>query len=209
MGKVEIMDHPLITHKISLIRQKETGTKEFREAIGEIAMLECYEATRDLKLEDVDIETPICPTRVKMLAGKKLAVVPILRAGLGMVDGMLSMIPSAKVGHIGLYRDPVTAQPHEYYCKLPADCSEREIFVVDPMMATGGSGAAAVTMLKQHGCKHIRFLCIIAAPEGVEYFTKMHPDVDLYIGAVDDHLNEDKYIVPGLGDAGDRIFGTK
>ena len=209
MKNVVIMDHPLIKHKIGLIRRKEIGTKEFRETIGEIAMLECYEATRNLELEDVEIETPICKTTVQEIKGKKLAVVPILRAGLGMVDGMLTMIPAAKVGHIGLYRDPETLAPVEYYCKLPADCAEREIFVVDPMLATGGSALEAVEMLKKHGCRKLRFLCIIAAPEGIKAFTEAHPDVDLYIGAVDDHLNDHGYIVPGLGDAGDRIFGTK
>ncbi|MBQ8052725.1 MAG: uracil phosphoribosyltransferase [Lachnospiraceae bacterium] len=209
MAKIVIMDHPLIKHKIGLIRRKEIGTKEFRETIGEIAMLECYEATRDLELENVEIETPICKTTVQEIKGKKLAVVPILRAGLGMVDGMLTMIPAAKVGHIGLYRDPETLAPVEYYCKLPADSAEREIFVVDPMLATGGSALAAVELLKQHGCKKLHFLCIIAAPEGVKAFTEAHPDVDLYIGALDDHLNDHGYIVPGLGDAGDRIFGTK
>jgi uracil phosphoribosyltransferase len=209
MAKVFIMDHPLIRHKIGLIRRKEIGTKEFRETISEIAMLECYEATRDLELENVEIETPICKTTVQEIKGKKLAVVPILRAGLGMVEGMLTMIPAAKVGHIGLYRDPETLAPVEYYCKLPADCAEREIFVVDPMLATGGSALAAVEMLKKHGCKKLHFLCIIAAPEGLKAFTEAHPDVDLYIGALDDHLNDHGYIVPGLGDAGDRIFGTK
>ena len=209
MKNVVIMDHPLIKHKIGLIRRKEIGTKEFRETIGEIAMLECYEATRNLELEDVEIETPICKTTVQEIKGKKLAVVPILRAGLGMVDGMLTMIPAAKVGHIGRYRDPETLAPVEYYCKLPADCAEREIFVVDPMLATGGSALEAVEMLKKHGCRKLHFLCIIAAPEGIKAFTEAHPDVDLYIGAVDDHLNDHGYIVPGLGDAGDRIFGTK
>ena len=209
MKNVFIMDHPLIKHKIGLIRRKEIGTKEFRETIGEIAMLECYEATRNLELEDVEIETPICKTTVQEIKGKKLAVVPILRAGLGMVDGMLTMIPAAKVGHIGLYRDPETLAPVEYYCKLPADCAEREIFVVDPMLATGGSALEAVEMLKKHGCRKLHFLCIIAAPEGVKAFTEAHPDVDLYIGALDEHLNDHGYIVPGLGDAGDRIFGTK
>ena len=209
MAKIVIMDHPLIKHKIGLIRRKEIGTKEFRETIGEIAMLECYEATRQLELEDVEIETPICKTTVQEIKGKKLAVVPILRAGLGMVDGMLTMIPAAKVGHIGLYRDPETLAPVEYYCKLPADSAEREIFVVDPMLATGGSALAAVELLKKHGCKKLHFLCIIAAPEGVKAFTEAHPDVDLYIGSLDDHLNDHGYIVPGLGDAGDRIFGTK
>lgn len=209
MSEVHIMDHPLIQHKISYIRNEEVGTKEFREVVGEIAGLMCFEATRDLKLQDVKIKTPICETIGKELTGKKLAVVPILRAGLGMVDGMLSLIPAAKVGHIGLYRDPETFEPVEYYCKLPADCDDREVFVVDPMLATGGSSAAAIQMLKDKGVKRIRFLCIIAAPEGVERMQKEHPDVDLYIGALDDHLNDHKYIVPGLGDAGDRIFGTK
>ena len=209
MAKIVIMDHPLIRHKIGLIRRKEIGTKEFRETISEIAMLECYEATRELELEDVEIETPICKTTVQEIKGKKLAVVPILRAGLGMVDGMLTMIPAAKVGHIGLYRDPETLAPVEYYCKLPADCAEREIFVTDPMLATGGSALAAVELLKKHGCKKLHFLCVIAAPEGIKAFTEAHPDVDLYIGALDDHLNDHGYIVPGLGDAGDRIFGTK
>ena len=209
MSEVHIMDHPLIQHKISYIRREEVGTKEFREVVGEIAGLMCYEATRDLKLRDVKIKTPICEMIGKELTGKKLAVVPILRAGLGMVDGMLSLRPAAKVGHIGLYRDPETFEPVEYYCKLPADCDEREVFVVDPMLATGGSSTAAIQMLKDKGVKRIRFMCIIAAPEGVERMQKEHPDVDLYIGALDDHLNEHKYIVPGLGDAGDRIFGTK
>ena len=209
MGKVVVMDHPLIRHKIGFIRRQETGTKEFRETIGEIAMLMCYEATRDLRLEDVEIETPICKTTVKQLAGKKLAVIPILRAGLGMVDGMLSMIPTAKVGHIGLYRDPDTSKPVEYYCKIPADCAEREIFVVDPMLATGGSASEAISMLKVRGCKNIHFLCIIAAPKGIEVLKEAHPDVDIFIGSVDEKLNDHNYIVPGLGDAGDRIFGTK
>ena len=209
MQKIVVMDHPLIQHKVGLIRKKETGSKEFRELIGEIAMYMCYEATRDLKLTDIEIETPICRTTVKELSGKKLAVVPILRAGLGMVEGMLAMIPAAKVGHIGLYRDPETIKPVEYYCKLPADSNEREVFVVDPMLATGGSAVAAIQMLKDKGVKNIRFLCIIAAPEGVEAMKKAHPDVDIYIGALDQHLNEHGYIVPGLGDAGDRIFGTK
>ena len=195
MSKVQVMDHPLIQHKINYIRNEEVGSKEFREIVGEIASLMCYEATRDLKMEDVKIKTPICEMTGKQLSGKKLAVVPILRAGLGMVDGMLNMIPSAKVGHIGLYRDPQTY--------------EREVFVVDPMLATGGSCIAALQMLKDKGVKHLRFMCIIAAPEGVKHLQEAHPDVDVYIGALDDHLNEHKYIVPGLGDAGDRIFGTK
>ncbi|MEY8374252.1 uracil phosphoribosyltransferase [Lachnospiraceae bacterium 56-18] len=209
MSKIQVMDHPLIRHKITYIRQEKVGSKEFREIVSEIAALMCYEASRDLKLEKVKIRTPICETYGEELSGKKLAVVPILRAGLGMVDGILKMIPAAKVGHIGLYRDPETYEPVEYYCKLPADCNEREVFVVDPMLATGGSSAAAIQMLKDKGVKYIRFLCIIAAPEGVERMKEEHPDVDLYIGALDDHLNEHKYIVPGLGDAGDRIFGTK
>ena len=209
MSRVTVMDHPLIQHKIGIIRRKEVGSKDFRQMISEIAMLMCYEATRNLKLQDVEIETPICTTQVKELRGKKLAVVPILRAGLGMVDGMLQMIPAAKVGHIGLYRDPETLEPVEYYCKLPADSSEREVFVVDPMLATGGSAVEAIRMLKNKGVKNIRFMCIIAAPEGVKRMQEAHPDVDVYIGALDEHLNDNGYIVPGLGDAGDRIFGTK
>ena len=209
MSKVVVMDHPLIHHKIGIIRNKETGTKDFRQNISEIAMLMCYEATRDLPLADVEIETPICKTTVKELKGKKLAVVPILRAGLGMVDGMLEMIPAAKVGHIGLYRDPVTVKPVGYYCELPEDCAQREVFVVDPMLATGGSSVAAIQMLKDKGCKTIHFMCIIAAPEGVKAMQEAHPDVDIYIGALDEKLNDHCYIVPGLGDAGDRIFGTK
>ncbi len=209
MAKVVVMDHPLIQHKIGIMRRTETGSKDFRVLVSEVAMLECYEATRDLELMDVQIETPICKTTAKELKGKKLAVVPILRAGLGMVDGMLEMIPAAKVGHIGLYRDPVTAEPIEYYCKLPEDCANREVFVVDPMLATGGSAVEAITMLREKGVRNIRFMCIIAAPEGVKRLTEAHPDVDLYIGALDERLNEHKYIVPGLGDAGDRIFGTK
>ena len=208
-GKVIVMDHPLIAHKISYIRQEDVGTKEFREMIGEIAQLMCYEATRDLELQDVRKKTPIAEMTGKQLAGKKLAIVPILRAGVGMVDGMLSLIPAAKVGHIGLYRDPETLEPIEYYCKLPADCSERQVFVVDPMLATGGSSVAAIRMLKEKGVKNIRFLCIIAAPEGVKRMQEEHPDVDIYIGALDEKLNDHGYIVPGLGDAGDRIFGTK
>lgn len=209
MAKVVVMEHPLIQHKIGFIRRKETGTKDFRQTISEIAMLICYEATRDLALEDVEIETPICKATAKELKGKKMAIVPILRAGLGMVDGVLQLIPAAKIGHIGLYRDPETLSPVEYYCKLPADCAEREVFVVDPMLATGGSSVAAIQMLKDKGCKKIHFMCIIAAPEGVEAMKKAHPDVDMYIGSLDEHLNDHGYIVPGLGDAGDRIFGTK
>lgn len=209
MAKIQVMDHPLIQHKIGIIRRTETGSKDFRTMISEIAMLMCYEATRDLELTDVEIDTPICKTTVKELKGKKMAVIPILRAGLGMVEGMLEMVPAAKIGHIGLYRDPETALPIEYYCKLPQDCAQRDVFVVDPMLATGGSAAAAITMLKEKGVKNIRFMCIIAAPEGVEKLTSEHPDVDIYIGALDECLNDHKYIVPGLGDAGDRIFGTK
>ena len=209
MGEIYVMNHPLIEHKISYIRRKDVSTKEFREVIGEIAQLMCYEATRDLKTKEVEIQTPIAKTTGRELDGKKLAIVPVLRAGLGMVDGMLSLIPAAKVGHIGLYRDPETLEPVEYYCKLPADCDEREVFVVDPMLATGGSSSAAISMLKEKGVKNIRFLCIIAAPEGVRRMRESHPDVDLYVGALDEKLNEHGYIVPGLGDAGDRIFGTK
>lgn len=209
MKNVFVMDHPLIQHKIGYIRRKDTGTKDFRQTISEIAMLICYEATRKLPLAEVEVDTPICTASVKELKGKKMAIVPILRAGLGMVEGMLSMIPAAKIGHIGLYRDPETLMPVEYYCKLPADCAEREVFVVDPMLATGGSSVAAIQMLKEKGCKNIHFMCIIAAPEGVKKMQEEHPDVDIYIGALDEKLNSHGYIVPGLGDAGDRIFGTK
>ena len=209
MSVVKIVDHPLIQHKISLMRDRNTGTKEFRDLVSEIATLLCYEATRDLPTEEVEVETPIALARTHVLAGRKLALVPILRAGLGMVDGMLTLIPAAKVGHIGLYRDPETLEPVEYYCKLPDDCANREVFVVDPMLATGGSSAAAIQMLKDKGVKNIHLMVIIAAPEGVKKMQEAHPDVDIYIGALDDHLNEHGYIVPGLGDAGDRIFGTK
>ena len=208
MSKVVVMDHPLIQHKIGIMRRTDTGSKDFRTLVSEVAMLECYEATRDLKLTDVEIDTPICHATVKELKGKKLAVVPILRAGLGMVDGMLAMIPAAKVGHIGLYRDPQTLKPVEYYCKLPEDCDEREVFVVDPMLATGGSAIAAIDQLKKRGMKNLRFMCLVAAPEGVEKLNAAHPDVPIYTVVLDDHLNEHGYIVPGLGDAGDRIFGT-
>lgn len=208
-GKTMVMDHPLIAHKISYIRQENVGTKEFREVIGEIAQLMCYEATRDLKTEEVTIKTPLAEMKGRVLSGKKLAIIPILRAGLGMVGGMLSLIPAAKVGHIGLYRDPETLEPVEYYCKLPEDCEEREVFVVDPMLATGGSSSAAIRMLKEKGVKNIRFLCIIAAPEGLRRMREDHPDIDIYIGALDEKLNDHGYIIPGLGDAGDRIFGTK
>ncbi|MGI6117133.1 MAG: uracil phosphoribosyltransferase [Bilifractor sp.] len=209
MSKVMVMDHPLIQHKIGIIRDKNTSSKEFQEIIGEISMLMCYEAARNLPLEDVEIETPLAKTTVKRLAGLKMAVVPILRAGLGMVSGFKTINPAAKVGHIGIYRDPETLEPVEYYCKLPSDIGNREVFVTDPMLATGGSATAAITLLKQHGARKIHFMCIIAAPEGVERMKREHPDVDMYIGALDDHLNENGYIVPGLGDAGDRIFGTK
>lgn len=209
MSKIVIMEHPLIQHKIGVIRRIETGSRDFREMIGEIASLITYEATKDLKLQDVEIETPICRTVVKELEGKKLAIVPILRAGLGMVDGMLAMIPSAKVGHIGLYRNEETLEPVEYYCKVPKDCAERDVFVVDPMLATGGSSVAAIRMLKEKGCRNIHFMCIIAAPEGIQAMKEAHPDVDVYVGALDERLNDHGYIVPGLGDAGDRIFGTK
>ena len=209
LSKVYVMDHPLIQHKVGIIRREEIGSKDVRQMISEIAMLMSYESTRNLKLQDVKIKTPICETTVKELAGKKLAVVPILRAGLGMVEGMLAMIPAAKVGHIGLYRDPETLEPVEYYCKLPSDCDEREVYVVDPMLATGGSCVAAIQMLKEKGVKNIHFMCIIASPEGVERLQKEHPDVDIYIAALDEKLNDHGYIVPGLGDAGDRIFGTK
>ena len=207
MSKVKVMDHPLIQHKIGVIRRKDTCSKDFRTIISEIAMLMCYEATRELKLTDIEIETPICTATVKELQGKKLAVVPILRAGLGMVDGMLSIIPSAKIGHIGLYRDPETHEPHEYYCKLP-DNKDGVTIVVDPMLATGGSAAAAISMLKARGLKNIRFMCLVAAPEGVKVMNDEHPDVPVYTAALDEKLNEHGYIVPGLGDAGDRIFGT-
>ena len=209
MSKVVVMTHPLIQHKIGVIRRVDTGSRDFRAMISEIASLITYEATKDLKLKDVEIETPICKTTVKELSGKKMAVIPILRAGLGMVEGMLAMIPSAKVGHIGLYRNEETLEPVEYYCKVPADCSERDVFVVDPMLATGGSSVAAIQMLKDRGVRNIRFMCIIAAPEGIKRMQESPPDVDIYVGALDEHLNEHGYIVPGLGDAGDRIFGTK
>jgi uracil phosphoribosyltransferase len=209
MGKVYVFDHPLIQHKVALIRQTETTTRDFRRLVKEIAMLMGYEATRNLPLQDVDIETPICKTTVKMLKGEDIAIVPILRAGLGLVDGMLELVPNAKVGHVGLYRDPETHEPVEYYCKLPADIEKRQIFVVDPMLATGGSAIAAINFVKQRGGKNIIFMCMIAAPEGIEALQKAHPDVDIYIAAKDEKLNENAYIVPGLGDAGDRIFGTK
>ena len=209
MSKVMVMDHPLIQHKIGLIRKMETGTKDFRETISEIAMMICYEATRHLELADVQIETPICSTTVKEIKGRKMAIVPILRAGLGMVEGILALVPSAKIGHIGLYRDEETFEPHEYYCKLPSPIEERTIVVCDPMLATGGSAIDAITMIKKHGGRNIKFMCIIAAPEGVKALHEAHPDVQIYIGHLDRCLNEHAYICPGLGDAGDRIFGTK
>jgi len=209
MGELHVLDHPLLQHKLSIIRDKSTSVKEFREMVSEIATLMCYDATRDLPVEDTQIETPVAPATVKRLAGKKLAVVPILRAGLGMVDGMLTLLPSAKVGHIGLYRDPETLEPVEYYCKLPKDIIEREVIIVDPMLATGGSASAAIKFIKARGCKHIKLMCIISAPVGIERVRTDHPDVDIYVAAVDEKLNDHGYIVPGLGDAGDRIFGTK
>ncbi len=209
MGTVHVFDHPLIAHKLAILRNKNTSVKEFRELISEIAGLMCYEATRNLPTEEVEVETPVAIAKCRMLAGKKMAIVPILRAGLGMVDAMVALVPSAKIGHIGLYRDPVTHKPVEYYCKLPEDIENRQVFVVDPMLATGGSAVAAIDFLKQHGCKHISMMNIIGCPEGVAAVQAAHPDVDIYLAAQDEKLNEHAYIVPGLGDAGDRIFGTK
>ena len=210
MGTVHVLDHPLIQHKLAILRDKCTGVKEFREIVGEIAALMCYEATRNLPTEEVEVETPVAVAKVRVLAGKKLAIVPILRAGLGMVDTIIDLIPSAKVGHIGLFRDPETHEPVEYYCKMPPDIAERQVFVVDPMLATGGSASAAIALLKKkYGCKNITLMDILAAPEGVETVRKDHPDVDIFLAALDERLNEHAYIVPGLGDAGDRIFGTK
>ena len=206
---VHVFDHPLIQHKLAILRNKNTGTKEFRALISEIAGLMCYEATRNLPTEEVLVETPITTAKCRMLTGKKAAIIPILRAGLGMVDSMVDMMPSAKIGHIGLYRDPVTHLPVEYYCKLPEDIEQRQVYVVDPMLATGGSAVAAIDFLKARGCKHIIMLNIIGCPEGIEAVQKAHPDVDIYLAACDERLNEHKYIIPGLGDAGDRIFGTK
>ena len=209
MGNVNIINHPLVKHKITLMRDEKTGTREFRILVEEVAMLMGYEAMRDLPTEDVEVKTPITTRKLPMLCGKKLAIVPILRAGLGMVSGLLALVPSAKVGHIGLYRDEVTHEPHEYYCKLPDRINERLVIVCDPMLATGGSAIQAVEFLKDKGCKNIKFMCIIAAPEGLDALRTAHPDIDIYVGNLDEKLNEDAYNVPGLGDAGDRIFGTK
>ncbi|MBZ4663927.1 MAG: uracil phosphoribosyltransferase [Caloramator sp.] len=207
--RVIVIDHPLIQHKLSIMRDVNTGSKDFRELLEEISMLMGYEVTRSFQLEEVEIETPICKTKAKMLTGKKVAIVPILRAGLGMVDGMLRLVPAAKVGHIGLYRDPETLKPVEYYCKLPSDIEEREIIVTDPMLATGGSAADAIKLLKDKGAKNIKLMCLIAAPEGIKAVLEAHPDIEIYVAHVDEYLNDHGYIVPGLGDAGDRIFGTK
>lgn len=209
MGKLHVFDHPLIQHKLSYIRDKNTGTKDFREMVDEISMLMAYEITRDMPLEEVEIETPVAKCKAKMLSGKKVGLVPILRAGLGMVDGMLKIIPAARVGHVGLYRDPETLQPVEYYVKLPSDIAERELIVIDPMLATGGSASMAITALKNRGANHIKLMCLVAVPEGIERIQRDHPDVDIYAAAVDEKLNDHGYIVPGLGDAGDRLFGTK
>ncbi|KMJ59190.1 uracil phosphoribosyltransferase [Bacillus sp. LL01] len=209
MAKVFVFDHPLIQHKLTYIRDVNTGTKEFRELVDEVASLMAFEITRDLPLQEVDVETPVSVSKSNVLAGKKLGIVPILRAGLGMVEGMLKLIPAAKVGHVGLYRDPETLQPVEYYVKLPSDVEERDFIVVDPMLATGGSAVEAIQSLKKRGAKSIKFMCLIAAPEGVEVIKEAHPDVDIYIAALDEKLNEKGYIVPGLGDAGDRLYGTK
>ena len=209
MGKAYIFDHPLIQHKVSLMRQKETTTKDFRQLATEVAMLMGFEMTRDLPVKEVEIETPMCRAKVNMLKGEDIAIVPILRAGLGFVDGLLSLVPNAKVGHVGLYRDPETHKPVEYYCKLPADLENRKVFVVDPMLATGGSAVAAIDFIKEKGAKDIVFMCLIAAPEGLTKLMNLHKDIDVYVAALDDHLNEDDYIIPGLGDAGDRLFGTR
>ena len=209
MGKLVVIDHPLVQHKLTLLRDKTTGTKEFRALVEELATLLAYEATRDLQLEDATVETPVATAHTKVLAGKKIAIVPILRAGLGLVDGVLRMVPSARVGHIGMYRDEETLEPHPYFCKMPKDVAERDVLIVDPMLATGGSAAEAIGEMKKRGCKHIKLMVLVAAPEGIEHIQKLYPDVEIYAGALDDHLNEHGYIVPGLGDAGDRIFGTK
>lgn len=209
MSKVHILNHPLIQHKLYYIRKADTGSKDFRELLEEVAMLMAYEVTRDFPLAEVEVETPVCKTKANVLAGKKVGVIPILRAGLGMVNGILKLIPAAKVGHVGLYRDPETLQPVEYYCKLPSDIHERDLIVIDPMLATGGSAAAALTFLKEKGAKQIKLMCLIAAPEGIKKVQEVHPDVNIYVAAVDEKLNSHGYIVPGLGDAGDRLFGTK
>ncbi len=209
MSKVVVMDHPLIQHKITLMRKVETGSKDFRELVNEVAALMAFEVTRDLPLEEVEIDTPLCKMKSKVLAGEKIGIVPILRAGLGMVEGIMNLIPTARVGHVGLYRDPETLQPVEYYCKMPADIAERELIVVDPMLATGGSAIAAIQFIKDRGAKNIKFMCLIAAPEGIEAVQNAHPDVDIYVAAKDSHLNDHAYIIPGLGDAGDRLYGTK
>jgi len=209
MGKLVVVDHPLVQHKLSLMRDKNCGTKDFRQLLEEVGMLMAYEVTRSLPLREIEVETPIATCRTKVLAGKKLGIVPILRAGLGMVDGVMNLVPAAKVGHIGLYRDPVTHLPVEYYCKLPPDVNERDLFVLDPMLATGGSSIAAIDILKERGCTSIKLVCLVGCPEGVQAVQEAHPDVDIYIAAIDEKLNENKYIVPGLGDAGDRLFGTK
>lgn len=209
MAQVHILDHPLIQHKLTLIRDENTGSKDFRELVEEVAMLMAYEVTRDFPLQDVEVKTPVASMKAKMIAGRKVGLIPILRAGLGMIDGMLRLIPTAKVGHIGLYRDPVSLMPVEYYCKLPTDVEERDLIVIDPMLATGGSASAAITFLKDRGARNIKLMCLIAAPEGIEAVRSIHDDVDIFVAAVDDHLNDHGYIIPGLGDAGDRLFGTK
>lgn len=209
MPKLQVLDHPLIQHKLSLIRDEETGSKEFRELVEEVSMLMAYEVTRDFPLQEIEVKTPVAIAKTKVIAGRKVGLVPILRAGLGMVDGMLRLIPAAKVGHVGLYRDPETLMPVEYYCKLPSDIAERDLIVIDPMLATGGSAAAAITFLKERGAKNIKLMCLIAAPEGIQAVQNAHTDVDIFVAAVDERLNDHGYIVPGLGDAGDRLFGTK
>jgi uracil phosphoribosyltransferase len=209
MGRLIVMDHPLIQHKVSLIRDKQTGTKDFRELVEELAMLMAYEVTRDLPLKEVEIETPVAKAKTRVISGKTIGIVPILRAGLGMVNGILKLVPAAKVGHIGLYRDPDTLQPVEYYCKLPSDAAQRDLILVDPMLATGGSACGAITLIKKYGVKNIKLVCLIAAPEGIAAVQKAHEDVDIFVAAVDERLNDHGYIVPGLGDAGDRLFGTK
>lgn len=209
MSKVVVLDHPLIKHKLTFIRDKNTGSKEFRELVKEVSMLMAYEVTRDLSLDEIEIETPLTKTKAQVISGKKLGLIPILRAGLGMVDGMLNLLPAAKVGHIGLYRDPDTLKPVEYYCKLPHDVKERDLIVLDPMLATGGSAVAAIEFLKKRNPNSIKLVCLVAAPEGIEAVEKAHPNIDIYVGSIDERLNEDAYIVPGLGDAGDRLFGTK